>query len=71
MAMLNHYRKVMRGEKIGSFFTKAEGETIPVEVLAKNGRNQSCLYGKSTIQYSNLRFVFFVQPEVAAAASRP
>jgi hypothetical protein len=39
----NTIRKVMAGEKVGSFFTKAAGDTIPVEVLAKNGKTLSLL----------------------------
>ena len=33
----NTIRKIMRAEKIGSFFTKAEVDAMPVEILAKNG----------------------------------
>ncbi len=33
----NTIRKVMRGEKVGSFFTKAPLDSVPVEVMAKNG----------------------------------
>ena len=33
----NTIRNVMSGSKVGSFFTKAEDDTMPVEVLAKNG----------------------------------
>ena len=37
----NTIRKVMAGQKIGSFFTMAENDAMPVEVLAKNARNGS------------------------------
>jgi len=37
----NTIRKVMGGEKIGSFFTKAAVDAMPVEVLAKNARSGS------------------------------
>ncbi len=33
----NTIRKIMRGNKIGSFFTKAEPDVVPVELMAKNG----------------------------------
>jgi delta-1-pyrroline-5-carboxylate synthetase len=31
----------MAGEKVGSFFTRADSEAVPVEILAKNARNGS------------------------------
>ena len=37
----NTIRKIMRGQKVGSFFTKAEPDTVPVEILAKNARKGS------------------------------
>ncbi|TRY76870.1 hypothetical protein TCAL_03832 [Tigriopus californicus] len=37
----NTIRKIMRGDKVGSFFTKAEVDAMPVEVLAKNARSGS------------------------------
>jgi delta-1-pyrroline-5-carboxylate synthetase len=37
----NTIRKVMKGDKIGSFFTRAEPDVVPVEILAKNARNGS------------------------------
>ncbi len=39
----NTIRKIMAGEKVGSFFTKADGDAVPVEVLAKNGRENTML----------------------------
>ena len=33
----NTIRKIMKGEKIGSFFTRAVPETMPVDVMAENG----------------------------------
>ena len=32
----NTIRKIMRGQKVGSFFTKAEPDTVPVEILGCN-----------------------------------
>ena len=37
----NTIRKIMLGQKLGSFFTKAEPDTVPVEILAKNARKGS------------------------------
>jgi delta-1-pyrroline-5-carboxylate synthetase len=33
----NNIRKIMDGQKVGTFFTKAVSDTIPVDILAKNG----------------------------------
>lgn len=33
----NTIRKIMSGVKVGSFFTKADNDAMPVEVMARNG----------------------------------
>ena len=33
----NNIRKVMDGQKVGTFFTKANSDAVPVDILAKKG----------------------------------
>ena len=63
----NTIRKVMRGEKVGSFFTKTESETIPVEVLAKNGERKATTHQMALLAHT---VTFFAQLARGATACR-